>query len=473
MSKKPKKPHISARNLKIIKSAAAMVANTQQQRLSSRGDYSFYSGHYHYSDTAHDKSWTDYGYPDVITFGQLWHMWRRNPVAARVCKLPINYCWLDHPKVIEGDADDKQKKETQYEKNFAKFSKRLKLWSRVKAGDLYQRVGRYSGLIMVVADGQLPSTPLGTVTSDKVIEIKPAFEGQLEVVEVEEDRASPRFQQPMFYQFREIDVGARSRWDKEDINIHWTRVIPIAEDADDGGIYGVPALECIFNSLLDWEKIQGAGGEGLWRAAAQKYVLQAAKDTGSQKPTPEELDGLTDMLVDMFSGFNSMPFLGDMEMTPLDTNMPNPQHYTAHTKDSIAAGSGFAAKILFGSQTGVKAADEDTELLNKEMQSRRENYLTEVCENIVDWVDAHTTDLKKPAEVTIEWSDLTAPTMQQKMDIADKMSVVTKNMVASAQPAPYSSNDVRETTGHEILDELDEMLMPDDEGENIDDPAGA
>lgn len=448
-----KKPHLSARNYSVLKNAAALMAN-RMGRFGRLGDFTTYTGHDPRADTKHDKAWLDYGYPDTLTFYMMWHMWRRHPIAKQVCQLPIDYCWIDHPKILEGDDDSHN--ETAYEKAFSKMCKRLNLWARVKAGDLYQRPGRYSGLIMVVADGKDPSMPIEKVSVDKVINIKPAFEGQLEVTTVDENRQSPRFQQPETYQFREIDTGARSRWDKENTTIHWTRVITMAEGADDGGIYGISCLEPIFNALLDWTKIQGAGGEGFWRAAAQKFVLKAASDTGAQNPTDDELDTLADMLTDMFSGLDSMPFLGNMDIQPLDTNMPNPQYFTAHTEKSISAGSGYPSKIIFGSQTGVKAGDEDTGQMHKLMQSRRENYLTEEVMSVVDWFDKFT-DLKKPEEVTVKWSDLTAPSMDKKIELVKGMVDANQKSIASgATAAPFGLNELREALGYEPDDNLNE-----------------
>jgi len=48
--------------------------------------------------------------------------------------------------------------------------------------------------------------------------------------------------------------------------------------------------------LLNWQKVQGASGEGFWRQAAQRFVLQATGDTGGQNFDADELSELAQSL---------------------------------------------------------------------------------------------------------------------------------------------------------------------------------
>ncbi|MEQ3653686.1 MAG: phage portal protein [Glaciecola sp.] len=455
------KPKITVSQAQLLSRASQLMANAQN---SMRSGF-LYSGGDYMADAKHDKAWKDYGWPATLTNFMFWNMWRRNAIAAQVISLPVKLCWMTKPCV---KSSDDEHEETQFEKEIAKLVKRLKLWQRLKGGDLRQRVGRYGALVWTVADGKTMDKPLERVNSNRIVSIKPVFESQLDVTQQDDDPTSPRYGQPLYYTLQEHEEGARSKWQNKSGQIHWTRVTPLAEGADDGTIYGIPALEAIFNDLIDWDKIKGSGGEGFWRAAAQKFVLQASKESNGSAPKEHELDALTEMLAEMFAGFDSMPYTGGWELKSLDTSMPNPEHFVGTLEKSIAAGSGIPNKVLFGSQSGVKAGDEDTGLFMRLLQSRRENELTDMIEDVMNWLAAHT-EITLPEELHVEWDDLTAPDAAQKAELAKAMSIINKDAVTTGQDAPFKPNEIRTKFGADSLDELDDIDMGESELDGLDD----
>lgn len=456
------KPHVTTAQYQLLARAKSMMFNAQRQFR--RDDFS-YTGRDYQADVKHTKAWRDYGWPSELTFFMHWNMWRRHSIGSAVVSLPVKLCWMTKPEIR---SSEKEHDEDVFESQMKKLVKRLKLWQRLRGGDLRQRVGRYGALVMTVADGKKLSEPLGVMHSNKVLSAKPVFEDQLRVSQAETDETSIRYGQPIMYTLNENDISARSQWNNRSTQIHWTRVIPLAEGADDGTIYGIPTLENIFNDLIDWDKVKGSGGEGFWRAAAQKFILQASKDSHAKRPSPDELDDLTDMLVDMFSGFDSMPYTGGWELKSLDTSMPTPDGFVAALEKSIAAGSTIPLKILFGSQTGVKAGDEDTSHFMRLLQSRRENELTDMVVDVVDWFDAHTTDIDKPEDLFIWWDDMTAPGAIQQSELGKKMSDINKNAVTSGQQAPFKTNEIREKLGCDPDEALDDDFEL-DETEDLED----
>jgi len=449
------KPHIKANQLALMNKAYTLMNNARQ--ITRNG--SVFTGGDYQADTKHNKAWNDYGWPSELTFFMHWNMWRRNAVAAQVVGLPVKLCWLTKPCVKESD---EKHDETAFEKEFKRTVKRLKLWQRIKGADLRQRVGRYSALVWTVADGLTMDKPLAKVNINRIIDVKPVFEDQLQVSTVEEDQKSHRYGQPVMYSLQESGTGSRSERQNRSGQIHWTRVTTFAEGADDGTIYGIPSLEAIFNDLIDWDKVKGSGGEGFWRAAAQKFVLEASKESAANAPKTEELDALTDMLTDMFAGFDTMPYTGGWNLKSLDTSMPNPDGFVAILEKSIAAGSGIPSKILFGSQTGVKAGDEDTGHFMRLLQSRRENEISDFINDVLAWFGEHT-NLKIPDDVHVEWDDLTAPGALQKAELAKAMSMINKDAITTGQDAPFKPNEIREEFGHQPDEDLNDSELDDSE----------
>ena len=54
---------------------------------------------------------------------------------------------------------------------------------------------------------------------------------------------------------------------RKTINVHYSRVIPLAEGALDSEIDGISSIEPVFNRLLDWEKVVGGSSEAVYQNA--------------------------------------------------------------------------------------------------------------------------------------------------------------------------------------------------------------
>jgi len=441
------KPHVSAKHWPIINQARSFMANSD---LFGRSPYGFTGGD-NLADTKHAKLWQDFGYPEQIEFFMHWNMWRRNGLAKRGASLPVNYCWLTNPWIQEGD----EKQDTPYTKAFDDHADRLDLWANFRDGDLCQRIGRYGALLLTVADGKQRHEPVDAIRADQIVKIQPLFEGQLEPATFEERKNNPRYDLPVTYTLQSGNVGNRNERTTDAGEIHWTRLIILTEDALGSEIYGIPCNEGGFNALLNWQKVSGSGGEGFWRQAAQRFVLQATGDTGGQEKDPKELDALGEMIAKMFAGFDAIPSVGNYEMKGLNTGtMPNPDGFRQMFLEEYAASMDIPSKMLVGTQTGVKAADEDTAGYRSEMQARRENVITRWVKLYLNWLGLHTTDMQPPAGIKVCWDDLTAPSEEKRLDNAKKRAEINKISVESGGKRVFIENEIRESAGDESIDSL-------------------
>jgi len=193
------------------------------------------SGGYDGADTLHNV-YLDYGYPESLEFGNFWNMYRRFGIAKNVVELPVDTGWSTPPTIESGD---------KFTNELAKLEARIPLWVRLKGLDLRQRVGRYGGLYMRVKDGKNPEEPIdGTLPGEAALfDIIPLYESQLEVTESDSDPMSETFGAPIMFQYQGSVEGNRNENTQTTIKIHASRVVIAAEGADDGSIYGIPALE--------------------------------------------------------------------------------------------------------------------------------------------------------------------------------------------------------------------------------------
>lgn len=421
-------------------------------------------GGYNYADTKHDKSWKDYGWPDQIDFFMHWNMFRRNGYAFAGVTLPVEMCWLTKPWVQQNDNEDSDEK-TPYEKQFDIEAKRVGLWRVLKDGDMMQRVGRYSALYMTVADGNRPDQPLSGRTN-RVTSIKPLFEGQIEPTKWERNRASSRYGLPTHYTLIEGGIGNRDPYAEDSGTIHHSRVIILSEDALGSEIYGIPCLEPGYNALLNLQKIQGAGGEGFWRQAAQRFVLEATSDEASDYDS-EELESLSKMVADMFAGLDAIPSLNGYKVVPLNTQISNPKEFLeANLSEFAASLKGIPRKLISGTQTGVKAADEDTQGFMRLMQSRRDNAICEMGQRVIDWYNTWTKIRYPESGASLKWDDLTAPTQMDRLELAYKMAQTNFESTRGGGQRMFNENEIRTEAGYDNIEALgdwdDGMIGADD-----------
>lgn len=400
----------------------------------------------HLYDTKHGKAYQDYGYPLHLDFWFYYSLYRRVGLARAAVKRPIDMCWLTPPKI--------KRNEDEEDETFLEFAKRVNLWSKLRQIDDMQSVGHYAGLIIRVADGKPLSEPLDSVRLDDIKDVMPAWEGQLIPGSLDQNPASDRYGMPIEFTYQQTGVRRNAQRDGTDqFTVHHSRVLIWNEGAVGNTIYGESCLEPIYNALLDWEKVRGAGAEGFWKKAAMRGVLQAMKDTAGQAPTAEQLDQLTEVITEMQNNFDQVPYLGGMELKPFGDggSLGSIDKASQIALEDVAAGRGWSAKGLVGAQEGRLAGDQDSSIDKQTAQSRRENYISMQITQMLQWLSVHTD--YDGASMIVEWDDLMAPSDSSRLELAEKMSKVNKEMMQEI----FTPNEMREIAGYEQLTELEDI----------------
>lgn len=414
----------------------------------------FYSGVGHFTGTKHGKAYSDYGYPLALDFWFYYSVYRRIGLARAAVKRPIDMCWLTPPMVKANDEEDDEK--------FKRFAKRLKMWPKLRQVDDMQSVGHYAGVIVRVADGLTLDKPMQRTTMDNIIDLMPAWEGQLIPGNLDLDPQSPRYGMPLHYTYQQNGVRQSSQRDgTEQMTIHHSRVWIWNEGAVGNTIYGESCLEPIYNALMDWEKVRGAGAEGFWKKAAMRAVLQAAADTSGSAPSDEEMDDLTQAITDMQDSFDAVPYLGGMELKGIGDSgsIAAIDKASQIALEDVAAGRGWSAKGLVGAQTGVLAGEQDTSIDKQTAQSRRENYLSMQMYSMLEWLTEYT-DYDGTDKI-VEFDDLTAAGDEAKLNLALKMAEInTKTMQEVFNP-----NQMLEIAGYDKKPEFEEVIDDGGDGE--------
>lgn len=444
------------------KQARAMVANMlMREFLSSIQPFS--------TDAKRPTAWADYGYPRHLEFSDYWSMYRRNGIAKAMVQKKADRSWQTYPVLLENEEPHDM---TPWEKEVKQLFDRTQFWKMLKGTDVRNRVGKYSGLIYIFADGKRPDEPVDRVPGgvNGLIKVIPCYESQLEPSQWDTNPNSPTYGEPSMYQFNETAIGDHSGVNPGRVmTVHPSRVQIWAEGADDGTIYGVPCLEGGFNALLTLEKIIGAGGEGFWKNARSPMKLTIDKDAQlSQLATMlgTDVSGIADKLDEVLADFNSGLDKGlslqGIDAENLTIELPNPKEFFDIAMQEAAASEDYPLPVLLGHQTGERASSEDSKEFDGMIMARRETFVIPQINHAI----RHLMDvgvIKPKEDWFLDWDDLTEQTAAEKLANAKTMSETNRNMVGTGEPVPFTSEQIAEAGGVEFAGGQDPGFGEDDE----------
>lgn len=413
-----------------------------------------------YFPAAKHNHYSDFGYPVQLGFKQFYDMYCRNGIACAGVDKTILKTWQDAPFLLDHERDGSEgddKDETALEKEIRTRFGDLRVWAKVKEADRRSLVGSYSGLILRFADSKQFREPVDTVPGglDGLVEIIPAWEGQLAVSEWETDEASEDYGQPKMFQFNEASVDSGQKQNRQFL-LHPDRVIVWSEDAT---VHGRSVLEPGYNDLLTIEKIIGAGGEGFWKNAKSAPVLEIdptarleelAKALGV--PVSELADKMGEQVEDWQKGFDKLLMLQGIEAKTLGITLPSPENFFLIALQSFSASIGVPLKILVGSQTGERASTEDADEWSRTIMARRSS---ETIPNVMMLVQRlERVGILPEMDWFLDWSDLTETSMAEKIDRANKMAD-TNNKMQLGGEIVFTPEEIRATVGYEPLSEAE------------------
>lgn len=429
------------------------LANYVQRRLDS-----MFPAYFPGTMPKHDH-YKDFGYPTSLTFDQLYRMYSRNGIAAAGVDKTIRKTWQDNPFLLEKERDGSQKgtaKETPIEKQIRQRFDDLRLWARLAEADRMSMVGAYAGVILRFADGQAFNQPVISVTGGLMglVEVIPAWEGQLKVSEWDTVETSETYGQPKMFQFSESAVDTNKQQPRH-IMIHPDRIIVWSKD---GSVNGSSALEPGYNSLIDMEKVRGAGGEGFWKNAKSAPVLEVDKEAKIAEMAKamgvgvEDLaDKMNEQVADWNAGFDQLLMIMGMQAKTLNITLPSPEHFYAVALQDFAASMNIPVKVLVGMQTGERASQEDADEWAQTCMSRRANQTVPNIRLLIDRLER--VGILDEKDWFIDWADLTEASMSEKVDRADKMAGVNQKMGGNVYV--FTDDEIRAAVGYEPLSDAD------------------
>lgn len=415
------------------------------------------------------------GYPAVVGFDQLWLMSTKSPLGKAGIHRIVNKCWQTNPTITDGVNDGKRDL-TDFEKGVEILETDHKLFTRLKGADWRQRVGRYSVILAIIKeqDGDASDKPIKKVNGiEALIKLVPKFESEVDVTDVStiSDISDPDYGNPIHFNLRENVLGDRNPITQTQIVLHPSRVITYAEGADDGSIFGIPALEAGFNDLINLESI-GASAQITLKKNAQQRIIASIKDnqvaTAISDPDSPQFKAFSQNMDDFDKGVKNSLVLYGMDVHTLNTTLADPTNPFTIALTSFAASIETPVSELVGLQMNEQASASNSKSFNKTAKSRRENFINpEIIMNTLNYlIDVGV--LSKPTdEIIITWDDLDEDTQGEKLDNANKMEDINKKRFEAGRAEPlFSDEEVRTAAGHEPEQQGDVDPFTEKDGDN-------
>ncbi len=360
------------------------------------------------------------GYPKAITNEQYRAFYDREGVAARVVSCMPEETWAVMPKVKENEEDT----ETAFEAAWNELEEAEHLFHFLQRGDELSGIGRFGILLMGFDDGlELKEPVVGSEegqsarTGAKLIYLKVFDESCVTVKAWEREGKNARYGLPTMYAIQYQDRAA----DGTDSNtlgadVHWSRVLHIADERKMSEVYGTPRMKKVFNRLMDIRKVLSASGEMYWRGGFPGFSFEVNPDLVK---AGAEIDAtaMREEFQNYANGLQRYMALTGVTAKSLSVQVTDPTpHVAAHLK-AVALALSIPFRILFGSEQAQLASSQDSKTWNKRLRKRQEMYVSPmIIRPFVDRLVAVGV-LPEPKQVIIDWPDLDTPSDQEQAQV--------------------------------------------------------
>ena len=378
-------------------------------------------------DGARDYKET-FGYLDSISYADNYGMYTRGGIASTVVDKVAKACWRDVPEIKLNDENILEAE--------LKRLKKVGLFNAFERADILNRIGRLSVLFIGVQDGLEFNQPLGSGGTIEDLYFRVYSEDGIEINKWDIDPASPRYGLPEIYQLKTstLTENTGKSVGTQTINVHWTRVVHLAEGALQNPVEGRSALEPVWNALIDKDKVRGSGAESYYRNARQKFGLMADKEAGfaTDDAAKAKLDNEIKAFTD---GWQDFMRLKNMDIKAFQPGIGSPRDAYDICIEEIAGQTGIPVRVLTGKGGGQLAGTEDKAAWNALVLDRQDLICTGWLGAALGVIIAAGMMNPLPDDCETEWPEQSALTEKEKAEVND-IKAATIQKIAAARSVP-------------------------------------
>jgi hypothetical protein len=334
------------------------------------------------------------GYIENPVFNDYYWRYTRTSMGKRIVQAYPIGCWQRHPQVQESQDPG----ETPFEKAWTALEKRLGLFYALRRVDILAGIGQY-GILLLGFNGNV-ETPLRK--GERLLYMRPLTEDTAQIGDLDENPSSERYGKPLNYK-----VSMKNGNKSFSAKVHHSRVLHIAEDAEENDYLGTPRLKAVLNDLQSLDLVVGGSGEMFWRGAFPGYGFVAKE--GAVMPTGTAATSLDNAIEDFVHNLRRYLKLTNVDIHDFSPQVASPAEHFDTLISSISAGTGIPKRILIGSERGELASQQDRDNWGDRVAERQRNF----CEPMIlrPFVDKliEVGELPKPTDYIVSWPPIQTP----------------------------------------------------------------
>jgi hypothetical protein len=205
--------------------------------------------------------------------------------------------------------------------------------------------------------------------------------------------------------------------------VHWSRIVHVADGCLDDHVYGQPRLQRVWNLLDDLEKVTGAGSEAFWLRAHQGYHFDLDKEVELDDTAETQLSDEVDEFV---NNIRRAVRTRGVKLTSLGSDVANFDRNVDSIITQISSGTGIPKRILVGSEQGQLASEQDRVNWAERVQDRRNEFAgPTVVRQFVDRLIEHGA-LPEPSDYDVRWPQIFDLSDDERAKIAVKYAEINQ-----------------------------------------------
>ncbi len=296
-----------------------------------------------------------YGYKQLPMHKDFVFKYRRQDIARRIIHAPVDATWTDPPLLKVGASEWT---------DWTKLAKEHDIWMYLHQADIFAGLGIFSILVVGMDDGSL-STPVRKGKAKKILYLQPYLEDSIDIVQVEENQSSPRFGKPVMYEITPGEttlIAPATTQTKTKIQlrnkfqVHWTRVLHLADNTLENSIAGCSRLEPVYNTLDDLQKVCGSAAETFWLTGNRGMHIDIDKEMEMQSGDEE---ALSDEIDEYQNQLRRVIRTRGVKIANLGSDVADPKNTFSVLMSLLSSATGIPQRVLMGAEAGQLASQQD------------------------------------------------------------------------------------------------------------------
>ena len=318
-------------------------------------------------------------------------------IAKRIIDAPVLALWSDPPNLV---ADD------QFKTAWEGLLKTIPVFANITRLDILSGIGTFAVMVIGFDDGRSLDQPVRKTTGRRVIYMQPYGEDSVKVKSFIKDPTDARFGLPEMYTISRIRpdkaVGVLAADVSTAFDVHWTRVLHVAEGALESRVYGRSRLEPVYNVLDDIQKVTGGSAETFWLTANRGLHIDVDKE---MELDAQDEANLSEELEEYQHELRRVIRTRGVKINALGSEVADPRGVFDVQLSLLSANTGLPKRVITGSEAGQLASQQDRANWAQVVEQRVKSYGEPIVmlPLLKTLIDAGV--LPEPTQLRVNWPD--------------------------------------------------------------------